>query len=128
MVAVRHGGMAAARSVYVYVGRIVPRAVVRGRAPIRIHIRYLHAMFVDVVTMWMVHMAVVQVINVITMADGDVAAASAVNMIVVVVVRLCAVHRRVPFFFVAGIGRTGGTGALGSPACSIAFLTRSSTC
>ena len=126
MVAVRHRGMAAARSVYV--GRIVPRAVVRGRAPVRIRIRYLHAMFVDVVAVWMVHVAVVQVINVITMADRDVAAAGAVNMIVMVVVRLCAVHRRVPFFFVAGIGRTGGTGALCSPACSIAFFTRSSTC
>lgn len=126
MVAVRHRRMAAARPVYV--GRIVPRAVARGRAPIRIRIRYLHAVFVDVVAVWMVHVDVVQVVNVITMADGDVAALGAVNMIVVVVVRLGAVHRRVFFFFVAGIGRARGTGALSSPACSIALSTKSSTC
>ena len=126
MVAVRHRGMAAARPVYV--GRIVPRGAVRGRAAIRIRVRYLHAMFVDVVAVWMMHVAVVQEINVITMTDSDMAAAGPVNMIVMVVVRLCAVHRRVPFFFVAGIGRARGTGALCSPACSIAFSTRSSTC
>jgi len=126
MVTVRHDRMTTSGPVDVV--RIMARTAVRGRTSLRIRDRHRHTMFVDVVAVRGVHVAVVQVIHVIAVLNCDVAAVGSVNMIVMVVVRLRAVHRGVPFFVVGESGRAYGIGVRCSPAWSIALATRSSTC
>lgn len=122
VVAMRHGRMSATGAVHV-AGFVPATAVLRG-TPRWVHGRHLHAMLVHVVAVRVMQVAVVQVVDVVAMAHGHMAAAGAVHMVVMVVVRLLAVHRRCPL----GLGWVLGTCSWRSLAWSIAFATRSITC
>lgn len=122
VVAVRHRRMPAAGTVHV-AGVVPATAVLRG-ASRWIPVRHLHAMLVHVVPVRVMQVPVMQVVDMVAMADSHMAAAGAVHMVMVVVVRLVAVHRRGPF----GPGWVLGTCSWRSLAWSMAFATRSITC
>lgn len=65
---------------------LMARAAVNGRAAIGILLAHLDDMLVDVIAMRMMQMAVVQVVNMIPMPNGDVAAVGAVLMVMIGVV------------------------------------------
>jgi hypothetical protein len=78
VVPVRHGLVAAARSVDV--GRGVRSARVRGRACGRIRAPDGDPMFVDMVAVHVVQVAVVEIVHVTVVVDGDVTAACPVDV------------------------------------------------
>lgn len=77
MIAVRHGLVPAIRPVHVITAR-------GGGADIGIGGGNRNHMFIDMVAVDMVEMAVVQIIDMIIMADGGMAATGAVDMIVII--------------------------------------------
>ncbi len=89
VVAVGHGLVSAAGAVDVTV--LVAGALVFGGAGGRVAFAHLDHVLVDVVAVGVMEVAVVEVIHVITVLDGDVAAIGPVD--VVVVLMLVAVHR-----------------------------------
>ena len=107
VVAMRHRFVAAAGAVDVSgfvaaagavdVSGFVAAAVVVGRAGVRVGGADGDAVFIDVVAMRVVQVAVVQVIDVAVVFDGGVAAASAVLVRVVGVVRFVAAAAAVVF-------------------------------
>ena len=88
VVAVGHGLVAAAGAVDVAV--LVTGAAVCGGAGGRVAFAHLDHVLVHVVAMGVVEVAVVEVVHVVTVLDGDVAAVGAVDVVVVLV--LVAVH------------------------------------
>ena len=76
VVAVRHGFMAAAFTVY------MAAAIVGVVADIRVGGIHFQDMLVIVAVVFVVQMAVVEIVDVVTVADGGVAAAGTVNMVV----------------------------------------------
>jgi len=72
------------------VARLVAGAAVFGRAAVRIALRNLDHMLIDMIAVGMVQVAVMQVIDVVTMADGGVAATGPMLVRVVCVMRVCA--------------------------------------
>ena len=95
VVAMRHGFVAATGAVDV--SRFVAAAVVVRRAGIRVGGADGDAVFMNVVAMRVVQVAVVQVIDVAVVLDGGVAAARAVLVRVVGVVRFVAAAAAVVF-------------------------------
>ena len=95
VVAMRHGFVAATGTVDV--SRFVAAAVVVRRAGIRVGGADGDAVFIDVVAVRVVQVAVVQVINVAFVLDGSVAAACAVLVFVIGVVRFVAATAAVVF-------------------------------
>ena len=81
VVAVGHGFVAAAGRVGVAL--LVARALVVGRASLGVRAPDLERALVNVPFVRVVQVAVVQVVDVVAVPDGDVAAARAVNVIVV---------------------------------------------
>jgi len=100
VVCMRYGFMAAVGPVDV-IG-LVPSAVVVGRAAILVCFACLHRVFVNVVSVNMVQMAVVEVISMAVVLDGRVATIGAVDM-------------GMPFMFDAGFGHGS------SPLCNALF-------
>ena len=95
VVAMRHRFMTAAGAVNV--PGFVAAAVVVGRAGVRVGGADGDAVFIDVVAVRVVQVAVVQVVNVAVVLDGGVAAARAVLVRVVGVVRFVAAAAAVVF-------------------------------
>jgi hypothetical protein len=82
----------------VFVSRLVTGTLVGRRAIDRIRVTRLDHVLVDVIAMRMVQVPIMQVVDMIAMADGGVPAARAVHMRVSGVFRLGAVrHGRSPF-------------------------------
>ena len=90
VIAVWHGLVAAVRPVDV--GFIVAATVVVGRATVRVLVRDLDDMFVYVVLMRMVEVTIVNVINMIAMLHGGVAAVRTMRVRVVFVMGKIAGH------------------------------------
>ena len=95
VVAMRHRFVAAA--VAVHVAGFVAAAVVVRRADVRVGGADGDGVFIDVVAVRMVQVSVVQVINVAFVLDGGVAAACAVLVFVIGVVRFVAATAAVVF-------------------------------
>ena len=88
------------------VSRLMPSAAMLWRTPIGVLVAHLDHMFIDMITMGMVKVAVVQIIDVSTMANRNMAATGFVLMIMVLVVRKIAVcHGRFPFHWTIGDAR-----------------------
>ena len=85
VIAVRHRLVPTARAVHVT--RLVARALVIGRAAVRIALRHLDHVLVDVIPMRVMQVTVVDVVDMITVAHGRVAAVGAVLMRVMLVMR-----------------------------------------
>ncbi len=85
MIAVRHRFVAAARSMDVT--RFMSRASVVGRAAVRIRLADLNDMFVYMVAVGMMQVAVMQIVDMIAMADRRMATTGAVLMVVVFMMR-----------------------------------------
>ena len=85
MVAMRNCFVTAARPMNV--SSIMSGAAMVGRATIRIPVTHFNPMLVDMIGMRMMKMAVVEIIHVVAMPDGNVAAAGSVRVIVVGVMR-----------------------------------------
>jgi len=93
VVAVGHLLMPAAGAVHV-VGRVRAAAVV-GRAAVRVDVGHLDAMLLDHVPfLGMVEVSVVQVVDVIVVLNGDVAAVRTVLVAVVVMMIMKVRHKR----------------------------------
>lgn len=88
VVAVGHGLVSAAGAVDVTV--LVPGAAVCGGAGGRVALAHLDHVLVHVVAVGVVEVAVVEVVHVVAVLDGDVATLGAVDVVVVLV--LVAVH------------------------------------
>jgi hypothetical protein len=73
VVAVRNRLVAAAGAVHV--SRLVTTAAVVGGAAVGVFARYLHHVLVDVVLVWVVEVAIMQIIYVPAVADGGMSAA-----------------------------------------------------
>ena len=95
VVAMRYGFVSAAGAVYM--SRFVAVAVMIWRAGVRVGGADGDAVFINVVAMRVVQVAVVQVIDVAVVLDGGVAAARAVLVRVVGVVRFVAAAAAVVF-------------------------------
>ena len=95
VVAMRYCFVTAAGAVHV--SRFVATAVVVGRASVRVGGADCDDVLINVVTMLVVQVAVVQVINVAFVLDGGVAAVRAVLVFVVGVVRFVAAAAAVVF-------------------------------
>jgi hypothetical protein len=80
-----HSFMPASRSMHVAL--VVRAAAVLRCAPVRIRRRHFNPMFINVVTMHMVQMSIMQVINVAGVADGRVATIGSVNVRMVAMLR-----------------------------------------
>jgi len=92
MVAVRNWLVSATRSVDM--AAVVPRAGVARRAAVWVDVRYFQCMLFDgPVSVHVVHMAVVQVIDVIAVLDRGV---SAIRAVLVIMVFVNVSHRIVP--------------------------------
>jgi hypothetical protein len=76
MSAMRHGIMAAARPMDMAAGGWGPAAVGIG-------VRHRNHMFIDMIAVHVVQMAIVQIIDMVTMLNGDMAAGGAMHMAVV---------------------------------------------
>ena len=75
-------------------------AAMLGCAAIRVPVAHLYDMLVNVILMGMMQMPVMQVVDVVAMADSGVAAAGAVLMIVIGVMRKSTVRHDVFLFWV----------------------------
>jgi hypothetical protein len=92
MIAVRHGLVPAARTMNM--ARLMTGAAMFRRADIRVRLRHLHHMLVDMVLMRVVQMTVMQIVDMVAMLHGGMAATRAMAVGVVVVVGLrTAAHR-----------------------------------
>jgi hypothetical protein len=89
VIAMGHRLVAASRTMHVT--RLVPAALVRRRTGIRVLRRHLDRVFIDVARVHVVQVAVVQIVHVVTMLHGGMAAAGSMLMGVVGVVGLFAV-------------------------------------
>ncbi|HVW51951.1 MAG TPA: hypothetical protein VHC91_16435 [Trinickia sp.] len=85
-----------------------PMNVIRGmgatlmvrRTSIRIFPAHLDPMFVDVVTMWMMQMPIMQIVDVVAVPDSGMAAVRAMLMVMVGMMRFVAcAHRETPRFW-----------------------------
>ncbi|WP_167397969.1 hypothetical protein [Agrobacterium rosae] len=82
MVTMRHGFMAAIRAVDT--AMIVADMVLDRTAAIGVVTTHFDHMFIDMIAMRMMEVSIMQVVNVVAMLDGHVAAAGAVFMVVVI--------------------------------------------
>lgn len=114
MVAVWNRFVAATRSMNV--GAIMPGAAMLWRATIRVLVAHLKSMFVHMVRMRMMKMAIVEIVHMVAVADGNVAAFRPMRMIVVGVMRK-----------IAGSHFDVLSSQLCSPACAMAFSTSLNT-
>lgn len=111
MIAVRDRFVAAARTVNV--SGIMPGAAMVGRATIRVLVAHLNAMFVNMTSVRVVKMTIVEVVHVVAMLNRDVAALRSVCMIVIGMMgKIAGGH-----FDVLSLTQWC------SPACATAFLT-----
>jgi hypothetical protein len=95
MIAVRHGFMTARWTVFM--SRLMACMLIVWRALGRIRVAHLDHVLVDVIAMRMVHVPVMQVVDMIAMADRGVPTVRTVLMRVIGVLRLRAVrHGRSP--------------------------------
>jgi len=85
VIAMRHGVVPASRTVHV--PRLVPTALVIGRAAIRVGRRDFQSVFVHVIAMRVMQMAVVEIVDMIAVPDGRMFAGRAVLVIMMGVVR-----------------------------------------
>lgn len=106
VIAVRDGLVSAARAVDMALG--VTSAAVRRRARGRIGRADLEDALVDVAIVPVVEVAIVEVVDVVAMADGEVAAVSAVD---VIVIRMGGVAHDFFFFPWCGEATTAGSPA-----------------
>jgi hypothetical protein len=88
VIAVRHRLMSATGPMLV--SRLMAFAAVLGRAAVGIGCRHFDHVLVDMVCVWVMQMPIVQVIDMITVAHGGMAAVLAVRMCVIGVVRFLA--------------------------------------
>ena len=96
MIAVGHGFMAATRTVDMIVA-MAERAVGERRAIAGIGVADFDHMLVHMVFMGVMKMAVMKIVHMVAMLDGSVAAARAVNMVVVGMFGIVAGHFSSPF-------------------------------
>lgn len=97
MIAVRHRFVAATRTVEMPV--IMTRMVLDWMATAWIGCADFDHMLIDMIAMWVVQMAIVQVVNMVTVLYGSVTATGAVFMVMMFVMRQIAVaHERLPVF------------------------------
>ena len=97
MVTVRDDLMAATRTMHM--GMVVAERVSSHRsATIRICFANFDHVLINVIAMGMMQMAIVEIVNVVSMLDGNVAAASPVLVIVMVVMWQIAVAHEGSFF------------------------------
>jgi hypothetical protein len=88
------------------VSRLMPSAAMLWRTTIGVLVDHLDHMFIDMITMGMVKVAIVQIIDVSTMVNRIMAATGSVLVIMVLVVRKIAVCRgRFPFHWTIGDAR-----------------------
>ena len=85
MVAMRDGFVTAAGSMNM--GGIMPGTAMVWRATIRVLVAHFNRMFVHVIRVWMMKMPVVEIIHMIAVSDGKVAATGSMRVIVVGVMR-----------------------------------------
>ena len=96
MVAMRNGFVATARSVNV--SGIMSAAVMVGRATIRVLVAHLNPMLVDMIGVRMMKMAIVEIIHMVPVPDGNVAATGSMRVAVIGVMRkIASGHLRRPF-------------------------------
>ncbi|WP_446479919.1 hypothetical protein [Bradyrhizobium cenepequi] len=96
MVAMRDRFVAAARAMDV--SSIMSGAAMVGRATIRVRVAHLNPMFVHMIGVRVVKMAIVQIIHVVAVPDGNVAALGSMHVVVVGMMRKVAGgHFRRPF-------------------------------
>lgn len=88
VIAVRHGFVSATRTVHV--SRRVSTALVIGRAAIRVGCGDLQTVFVHVIAMRVMEMAVVEIVNVVSVPDSRMAAGRAMLVIMMGVMRFIA--------------------------------------
>lgn len=106
VVAVRHGFVSATRPMHM--ARFVSRATMIGRAAVRIGRRNFERVLVDMITVDMVKVTVMQIIDVPVMLHGRVAAGRAMLVRMVGMVRCIAVGHRRLHRFVRVSGRIAG--------------------
>ncbi|SCX35583.1 hypothetical protein [Agrobacterium rosae] len=82
MVTMRHGFMAAVRAVDM--AMIVADMVLDRTAAIGVVITHLDDVFIDMIAMGMMEVSIMQVVNMVAMFDGHVAAVGAMFMVVVI--------------------------------------------
>lgn len=111
MIAVRDRFVAAARTVDV--SSVMSGAVMVGRATIRVLVAHLNAMFIDMISVRMVKMTIVEIVHMVAMPNRDVAAMRSVRVIVIGMMRKIAGGH----FDVLSFSQWC------SPACATAFLT-----
>lgn len=85
MIAMRNRFVAAARAMNV--SGVMPGVAMVGRATIRIPVAHLNRMFIHMIGMRMVKMSIVEIIHVVAVSDGNVAAAGSMRVVVVGVMR-----------------------------------------
>lgn len=85
VIAMRNRFVAAAGAMNV--SSIMSGAAMVGRATIRVPVAHLNPMLVDMIGMRMVKMAIVKIIDMASMPDGNVAAAGSVRVVVVGMMR-----------------------------------------
>jgi hypothetical protein len=85
VVAMRNRFVAAARTMNV--SSIMSTAAMVGRATIRVLVAHFNPMFVHVIGVRMVKMAIVEIIHMIPVPDGNVAAAGSMRVVVVGMMR-----------------------------------------
>ena len=115
MIAMRNRFVAAARAMNV--SSIMSGAAMVGRASIRVLVAHFNPVLVHMIGVRMVKMAVVEIIHMAAVPDGDVAAMRAMHVIVIGVMRKIATGH---FEFLSLSQRS-------SPACAMAFLTSFNT-
>lgn len=99
MVSVRHGLMSAVRAMAM--SGLMPLTAMGRRASSRVLHGDTEPMFIDMVTMRMMKMSVMEIVGVAIMGDGRMPAVRSVLMIVMLMNGMVA-HRRTPF--VTGVG------------------------
>jgi hypothetical protein len=97
VVAMRHGFMAAAGAVNM--AMVMPGVIANRLAPIRVRGAHFDNMLVDMVTMWVMQVAIMQIVDMFAVLHSRVAAAGAVRMVVVFVMGEMAVAHGVSFPF-----------------------------
>jgi hypothetical protein len=123
VVAVRHRVMAAAGAVHM--ARLMPAAAVIGGAPVGVLARYLDHVLIDMIFVRVMEMAVVQIVDMATMAHGRM---SAIRLMLMRVVGMgwCRASRHGIVSFPCP--KTGDTAVRLSAAWSMALRTNGSTC
>jgi hypothetical protein len=96
VIAVRHGLMSTPWAMHV--PRLMTFATMIGRASVRVSRTHFDDMLVDVIAVRMVEMAIMQIIDVVAMANGCVTTAGAMLVIVIGMMRkIAGAHRLLPF-------------------------------